>query len=60
MAKDMPLDEEKHDNEVKTRTAKYDQEVKTKAKKLGINPDNFATEEELKQAIKKVEEDNDK
>ena len=51
--------EQKIDQEVQLRTAKYDQELKIQARKLGINPDNFATEEELAQAIKKVEEENE-
>lgn len=51
--------EQKIDQEVQLRTAKFDQELKIQARKLGINPDNFATEEELAQAIKKVEEENE-
>lgn len=51
--------EQKIDQEIQTRTAKFDQELKIQARKLGINPDNFATEEELAQAIKKVGEDNE-
>ena len=51
--------EQKIDQEVQLRTAKFDQELKNKARKLAINPDNFATEEELAQAIKKVEEQNE-
>ena len=51
--------EQKRDQEVQLRTAKFDQELKIKARKLGINPDNFATEEELSLAIKKVEEENE-
>ncbi len=51
--------EQKIDQEVQLRTAKFDQELKNKARKLAINPDNFATEEKLAQAIKKVEEQNE-
>ena len=51
--------EQKIDQEVQLRTAKYDQELKIQARKLGINPDNFATEEELNLAIKKVSEENE-
>ena len=51
--------EQKIDQEVRLRTAKFDQELKIKARKLGINPDNFETEEELSLAIKKVGEENE-
>lgn len=51
--------ERKIDQEVQLRTAKFDQELKIQARKLGINPDNFATEEELNLAIKKVSEENE-
>lgn len=51
--------ERKIDQEVQLRTAKFDQELKIKARKLGINPDNFETEEELLLAIKKVGEENE-
>lgn len=50
--------EAKHDSEVATRTARFNQDVKERARKLSINPDNFATEEELNLAIKKVREEN--
>lgn len=48
-------DEVKHDQEVRSRTARYDQDIKERAKKLAINPDNFVTEKELKQAVLKAE-----
>lgn len=47
--------QEKHDSEVKTRTSKYDQDIKERARKLAINPDNFATEDELRKAVQKLE-----
>ena len=46
---------EKHDQQVKSRTARYDLELKLRARKLAINPDNFATEQELEATINKLE-----
>lgn len=50
--------EAKVDNEVATRTSRYDQDLKERARNYGINPDNFATEEELGATVKKYEDDN--
>jgi hypothetical protein len=40
---------------VKARTETYDGELVSKARDLGINPDNFATEEALEGAVDTVE-----
>lgn len=47
--------EAEHDAEVKTRTSRFDQDLKERARVLAINPDNFETEEQLEQAVKRVE-----
>lgn len=52
---EMADQEAKQDAKVATRTARYDQDIKERARKLAINPDNFATETELKQAVLKAE-----
>lgn len=46
------------DKDVATRTSRYDQDLKERARTYGINPDNFATEEELGATVKKHEDDN--
>lgn len=46
---------EDKDIENATRTSKYDQDLKERARVLAINPDNFETEDELKQAVEKLE-----
>ena len=50
--------EAQHDAEVKTRTSRFDQDLKERARNLAINPDNFETEAELEQAVKRVEREN--
>lgn len=50
--------EAKVDAEVANRTSRYDQDLKERARTYGINPDNFATEEELGATVKKYEDDN--
>lgn len=49
--------EQKVDQETASRTARYDQDLKERARKYGINPDNFATEESLGEAVKKYEDE---
>lgn len=44
------------DQQMRERTAGYDQEVVTRARELGINPDNFETQEELETAIETIEQ----
>lgn len=51
--------EAKIDQEMASRTATYDQDLKERARKYSINPDNFATQKELGEAIKIYEELND-
>ena len=51
--------EAKIDQEVASRTATYDQDLKERARGYSINPDNFATQKELGEAIKIYEELND-
>lgn len=46
------------DNEIATRTSRYDQDLKERARKAGINPDNFDTEEGIAEAVKAYEEEN--
>lgn len=46
------------DAEVSNRTSRYDQDLKERARTYGINPDNFATEEDLGATVKKYEDDN--
>lgn len=58
MAKKEETASEDHDAMVKNRTARYDQDLKERARILAINPDNFATEDELKAAIERVEREN--
>lgn len=43
--------EAKIDAETATRTARFNQDLKERARKLNINPDNFATQKELAEAI---------
>lgn len=50
--------EEKKDQEMISRTARYDQDLKERARKYGINPDNYSTEEALGDAVNKYENDN--
>jgi hypothetical protein len=50
--------EAKIDNDIATRTSRYDQDLKERARAVGINPDNFAEEHELGEAVRKVEEEN--
>lgn len=47
--------ERQHDNEVKSRTSRYDQDLKERARKLAVNPDNFDTEQALRETVKKLE-----
>lgn len=49
--------ETKIDAEMKTRTSKFDQDLKERARTVGINPDNFAEEHVLGEAVRKVEEE---
>ena len=51
--------EQKQDDQMRSRTAKYDQDLKERARKLSINPDNFETEAELTEAVKKMEGNNE-
>jgi hypothetical protein len=50
--------EKQLDDQMHSRTSRYDQDLKERAKKYGINPDNFETEEALGETVKKYEEDN--
>lgn len=56
--KAIQAEQEKLDQEMRSRTSRYDQDLKERARKYGINPDNFATEEELGKTVNKYEEDN--
>lgn len=47
--------EEEADAKMRERTEGYNADVVTKARELGINPDNFDTQEELENAIETVE-----
>lgn len=48
----------KIDAEVATRTSHFDQDLKERARVVGINPDNFAEEQELAKAVEKLELEN--
>ena len=48
----------KHDAQVKTRTSRFDQDLKERARMFAINPDNFETEEGLREAVEKAESNN--
>ena len=47
--------EAKIDAEVSDRTSRFDQDLKERARNVGINPDNFAEEHVLGEAVTKAE-----
>lgn len=50
------MNEQEYTAKVRARTASYDRLLLDEAKKYAINPDNFETEEQLREAVNKLKE----